>query len=283
MKQKRVLAVHDISCVGRCSLTVALPILSAAGLETSVLPTAVLSTHTGGFTGMTFRDLTQDLPEIFAHWKTLDITFDAIYTGYLGSDKQVALIEQLFDLFGSDQTLLVVDPVMGDDGKLYPGMPENMPQLMKKLCQKADMIVPNRTEAALMLGQAYKEEPLDRAAVEQMMQQLCRMTKASVVLTGIGLEQGRLGAAVYDAKTKQTTYPTAKRMPGSYHGTGDVYASALTGAVLCGHSLTESARIAAEYTQKSIEYTIPEGIERRYGVCFEKALPEYWQMLENEK
>ena len=143
--------------------------------------------------------------------------------------------------------------------------------------------MPNRTEAALMLGQAYKEEPLDRAAVEQMMQQLCRMTKASVVLTGIGLEQGRLGAAVYDAKTKQTTYPTAKRMPGSYHGTGDVYASALTGAVLCGHSLTESARIAAEYTQKSIEYTIPEGIERRYGVCFEKALPEYWELLENEK
>ena len=140
--------------------------------------------------------------------------------------------------------------------------------------------MPNRTEAALMLGQAYKEEPLDRAAVEQMMQQLCRMTKASVVLTGIGLEQERLGAAVYDAKTKQTTYPAAKRMPGSYHGTGDVYASALTGAVLCGHSLTESARIAAEYTQKSIEYTIPEGIERRYGVCFEKALPEYWQ---NEK
>ncbi len=206
MKQKRVLAVHDLSCVGRCSLTVALPILSAAGLEASALPTAVLSTHTGGFTGMTFRDLTQDLPAIFAHWKTLDLAFDAIYTGYLGSAEQVALVEQLFDAFRGEQTKIIVDPVMGDHGKLYPGMSEKMPQLMKTLCQKADVIVPNQTEAALMLGRPYLETP-DKAEVDDLMQALREMTQASVVLTGISPEEGKLGAAVYDRETGQTACP----------------------------------------------------------------------------
>lgn len=279
MKQKRVLAVHDISCVGRCSLTVALPILSAAGLETSVLPTAVLSTHTGGFTGMTFRDLTDDLPEIYRHWETLALQFDAIYTGYLGSSRQVALMVELIERFGQSATV-VVDPVMGDDGALYPAMPPEMPQLMRRLCEKADIIVPNRTEAALMLGQTYRPEPVDKEEIDRTMGQLREMTDASVVLTGVGLEQGRLGAAVYDAVTGLTTYPTARRMPGSYHGTGDVYASALTGAVLHGHDLSQAARIAAEFTQRSIEYTVPQGLERRYGVCFELALAEYIQALE---
>lgn len=206
MKQKRVLAVHDLSCVGRCSLTVALPILSAAGLEASALPTAVLSTHTGGFTGMTFRDLTQDLPAIFQHWKTLDLAFDAIYTGYLGSAEQVALVEQLFDAFRGEQTKIIVDPVMGDHGKLYPGMSEKMPQLMKWLCQRADVIVPNQTEAALMLGRPYLETP-DQAEVDDLMQALREMTRASVVLTGISPEEGKLGAAVYDRETGQTACP----------------------------------------------------------------------------
>lgn len=278
MKQKRVLAVHDISCVGRCSLTVALPILSAAGLETSVLPTAVLSTHTGGFTGMTMRDLTDDLPDIYRHWETLDLQFDAIYTGYLGSSRQVALMVELIERFGRRATV-VVDPVMGDDGALYPAMPREMPQLMRQLCEKADIIVPNRTEAALMLGRAYEPEPVDKEEIDRTMERLKHMTDASVVLTGVGLEEGRLGAAVYDAGTGATTYPTARRMPGSYHGTGDVYASALTGAVLRGHSLSDAARIAAKFTQRSIELTVPQGIERRYGVCFELALAAYIQAL----
>ena len=232
MKQKRVLAVHDLSCVGRCSLTVALPILSAAGLEASALPTAVLSTHTGGFTGMTFRDLTQDLPAIFAHWKTLDLAVDAIYTGYLGSAEQVALVEQLFDAFRGEQTKIIVDPVMGDHGKLYPGMSE-------------------------------------------------KMTQASVVLTGISPEEGKLGAAVYDRETGQTACPAAPHMPGSYHGTGDVYASALTGAYLAGKTLVQAAQIAADFTQQSIVETLPLGLETRYGVCFERALPQLLRALES--
>lgn len=280
MKQKRVLAVHDLSCVGRCSLTVALPILSAAGLEASALPTAVLSTHTGGFTGMTFRDLTQDLPAIFAHWKTLDLAFDAIYTGYLGSAEQVALVEQLFDAFRGEQTKIIVDPVMGDHGKLYPGMSEKMPQLMKTLCQKADVIVPNQTEAALMLSRPYLETP-DKAEVDDLMQALREMTQASVVLTGISPEEGKLGAAVYDRETGQTACPAAPHMPGSYHGTGDVYASALTGAYLAGKTLVQAAQIAADFTQQSIVETLPLGLETRYGVCFERALPQLLRALES--
>ena len=280
MKQKRVLAVHDLSCVGRCSLTVALPILSAAGLEASALPTAVLSTHTGGFTDMTFRDLTQDLPAIFAHWKTLDLAFDAIYTGYLGSAEQVALVEQLFDAFRGEQTKIIVDPVMGDHGKLYPGMSEKMPQLMKTLCQKADVIVPNQTEAALMLGRPYLETP-DKAEVDDLMQALREMTQASVVLTGISPEEGKLGAAVYDRETGQTACPAAPHMPGSYHGTGDVYASALTGAYLAGKTLVQAAQIAADFTQQSIVETLPLGLETRYGVCFERALPQLLRALES--
>ena len=273
-------AVHDLSCVGRCSLTVALPILSAAGLEASALPTAVLSTHTGGFTGMTFRDLTQDLPAIFAHWKTLDLAFDAIYTGYLGSAEQVALVEQLFDAFRGEQTKIIVDPVMGDHGKLYPGMSEKMPQLMKTLCQKADVIVPNQTEAALMLGRPYLETP-DKAEVDDLMQALREMTQASVVLTGISPEEGKLGAAVYDRETGQTACPAAPHMPGSYHGTGDVYASALTGAYLAGKTLVQAAQIAADFTQQSIVETLPLGLETRYGVCFERALPQLLRALES--
>ena len=280
MKQKRVLAVHDLSCVGRCSLTVALPILSAAGLEASALPTAVLSTHTGGFTGMTFRDLTQDLPAIFQHWKTLDLAFDAIYTGYLGSAEQVALVEQLFDAFRGEQTKIIVDPVMGDHGKLYPGMSEKMPQLMKWLCQRADVIVPNQTEAALMLGRPYLETP-DQAEVDDLMQALREMTRASVVLTGISPEEGKLGAAVYDRETGQSACPAAPHMPGSYHGTGDVYASALTGAYLAGKTLVQAAQIAADFTQQSIVETLPLGLETRYGVCFERALPQLLRALES--
>ncbi len=278
MKQKRVLAVHDLSCVGRCSLTVALPILSAAGLEASALPTAVLSTHTGGFTGMTFRDLTQDLPAIFQHWKTLDLAFDAIYTGYLGSAEQVALVEQLFDAFRGEQTKIIVDPVMGDHGKLYPGMSEKMPQLMKWLCQRADVIVPNQTEAALMLGRPYLETP-DQAEVDDLMQALREMTRASVVLTGISPEEGKLGAAVYDRETGQSACPAAPHMPGSYHGTGDVYASALTGAYMAGKMLVQAAQIAADFTQQSIVETLPLGLETRYGVCFERALPQLLRAL----
>ena len=147
-RQKRIAAIHDISCVGRCSLTVALPILSAAGYETSVLPTAVLSTHTGGFTGFTYRDLTEDISPIAAHWQSLGLHFDALYSGFLGSYAQIGLISGLIDTFKKSDTLVMVDPVMADDGKYYSVYSPDMAAGMKKLCAKADIITPNLTEAA---------------------------------------------------------------------------------------------------------------------------------------
>jgi pyridoxine kinase len=158
-RQKRVAAIHDISCFGRCSLTVALPIISSAGIECAVVPTAVLSTHTGGIDGYTFHDLTDEIMPIAKHWKSLDLEFDAIYTGYLGSFHQLDIVSSLFDLLGSNDTLKVVDPVMADNGVLYKSFPADFPKGMRKLCAKADIIVPNITEAVLMLDEPYQEGP----------------------------------------------------------------------------------------------------------------------------
>ena len=155
---KRVVTIQDISCLGKCSLTVALPIISAMGIETAVIPTAVLSTHTGGFTGYTFRDLTDDIPDITAHWKSMDLKFDAIYTGYLGSKRQVQIISELFDSFRNENNVTIVDPVLGDAGRYYKGFDDEFAGEMKKLCAKADYILPNMTEASFMLGLPYTEE-----------------------------------------------------------------------------------------------------------------------------
>ncbi len=278
-RQTRVLAVHDISCVGRCSLTVALPVLSAAGVETSVLPTAVLSTHTGGFTNMTFRDRTEDVPGILAHWKSLDLHFDAIYTGYLGSLAQAALIEDLFSQFGGEDTRVVVDPVMGDEGRLYAGISEKMPDAMRRLCQRADLIVPNLTEACLMLGQPYAPGPYQEEYIKEILLQLSGITKADIVLTGVMLDEQTLGAAVYQQKNELVEYAMTDRIPGYFHGTGDLFASALLGAWINGVSLGKAAQIAAQYTKKSIEATLPYHLDPKFGVCFEKEIPFYLQKL----
>ena len=159
---KRAVTIQDISCFGKCSLTVALPIISAMGIETAVIPTAVLSTHTGGFKGYTFRDLTGDIPQIASHWEKLGLSFDAIYTGYLGSPDQVQIVSDFFDSFGKEDNFIVVDPVMGDAGKLYAGFTDELVCGMRKLCAKADYIIPNMTEAALLLDIPYDENTDDR-------------------------------------------------------------------------------------------------------------------------
>ncbi|MDD2269941.1 MAG: pyridoxamine kinase, partial [Eubacteriales bacterium] len=199
--QKRIAAIHDISCFGRCSLTVALPIISAAGIETSAIPTAVLSTHTGGFSGYTFRDLTDDIMPIVKHWKKVGIDFDAIYTGYLGSFEQIDIISDIFDIYKKRGTFIAVDPVMGDHGKLYSLFPDNFPDGMKKLCAKADLIVPNMTEALLLLGESYKEGPYSKDYIISLLKRLSEIGAKQVVLTGVYLEDGKLGAASYDKGT----------------------------------------------------------------------------------
>lgn len=276
-KQKTALAVHDISCVGKCSLTVALPILSAAGIETSVLPTSVLSTHTGGFEGYTFHDLTSEIDPITRHWESLGLTFDAIYTGYLGSREQVTLMAALFDRFGKN-ALKLVDPVMADNGALYGGFASDFPQAMKTLCAKADVIVPNFTEAALMLGEPYVEGPYPKDYIEGLLHRLTAVCPGKIVLTGVFFDDTAVGAASYDPASGQVDYALAPRVPGYFHGTGDVFGSALLASLLAGQPLARSIQIAADFTADSIRKSDPDR-EKKYGVRFEAALPGLMKAL----
>lgn len=276
--QKRTLAIHDISCVGKCSLTVALPILSAAGLEASVLPTAVLSTHTGGFEGYTFRDLTEDITPIANHWKSLSLHVDAIYTGYLGSFDQLNLVKGLIRDFRGPDTVVLVDPVMADNGKLYPLFTMEFVAGMRELCTVADIIVPNLTEATLMLNEPYSEN-YTKADIEAILKKLSALGPKKVVLSGVSFTPDKLGAAAYNRDTDEISYYFADRIDGYYHGTGDVFGSALLAAVMNEKSLSESIRIAVEFTVGSIRRTWAAGTDIRYGVDFENEIPHLLRLL----
>lgn len=270
-KQKRALAIHDISCVGKCSLTVALPVLSAAGIETSVLPTSILSTHTGGFTGYTFRDLTEDIMPIADHWATLDLAFDAIYTGYLGSALQLELMKKLFVRFGKN-ALVMVDPVMADNGRLYAGFDAAFPAGMAELCKMADVIVPNLTEAVLMLNEPYVEGPYAEEYIKGILHRLGKAFGGQIVLTGVYFDETHLGTAYFDTNSGETGFIMNDLIDGYYHGTGDVFGSALLSGLLCDLSLKDAARTAVDFTVDAIKATEPTR-EPRYGVRFEAALP----------
>lgn len=269
---ERVVTIQDISCLGQCSLTVALPVISAFGVETAVIPTAVLSTHTGGFSDYTFLDLTQEIPRIAKHWQEQKFEFDCIYTGYVGSKEQIAYIANFFDVFKSKDCLVIVDPVMADKGKLYTGFPVDFPQYMSQLCAKADVILPNLTEAAFLLGKPYVESGYDQDYIESLVRELSSICKGNVVLTGVSFEPGKLGVAVYNKKIDNVHYYFSNRIDVSMHGTGDVYASSFVGSLVKGFSLEESAEIAVDFTVECIKQTLPYK-EHWYGVKFEKALP----------
>lgn len=279
MSDQKILTIQDISCVGQCSLTVALPILSAAGLETCILPSAILSTHTAGFSGYTFRDLTEDIPAIAAHWKKEGIAFDAVYTGYLGSTRQIAYVQDILRallLPGGDA---IVDPAMADNGKLYPAFDEAYVEAMKGLCFSADIILPNITEACFLTGTEYRES-YDEAYIEALLDKLESAGAKTVVLTGVGYREGRTGVAVREKG--ETRYYEHRRIAKGSHGTGDVYASAFVGALRRGFKAFDAARIAADYTVLCIENT--QGDESHwYGVKFEPMLPALIRMLEEQK
>lgn len=270
MSYKRVLTIQDISCVGQCSLTVALPILSACGLETAILPSAVLSTHTAGFSGFTVRDLTDDIPGINQHWQKEGIKFECIYTGYLGSTKQIDYVRNVFKTSGTPNCTKIVDPAMADNGKLYPAFDSAYVEKMKGLCSEADIIIPNITEACFLTGCEFKEE-YDHAYIDNLLEKLNKVSKAVVVLTGVGYRPGFTGVVVYD--NGKYEYYEHKKLAKSSHGTGDVYASAFVGAYMNGISCLESAKIAADYTVKCIEKTVDDD-SHWYGVKFELVLPD---------
>ena len=276
---KRVAAIHDISGFGKCSLTVALPVISAAGIETTVLPTAVLSTHTGGFTDFTYRDLTEDIQPIANHWKSLNIGFDAIYTGFLGSFAQLELMEHFFDTFRTKNNLILVDPVMADNGELYKIFSPDFAVGMRRLCTKADLIVPNLTEAALLLNEPYNSGPYTESYVIDTLKKLSDLGAKKVVLTGIFFDDKQLGAATYDVATNEIAYALANRIQGYYHGTGDLFASALLGALLNNFSLHEAANIAVRFTTAAIQKTADAGTDIRFGVNFEQSIPEFLRDL----
>lgn len=278
MTQKRVVAIHDISCLGKCSLTVALPIISAAGIETSVIPTAVLSTHTGGFKNYTSRDLSEDIVPIAKHWKGEGITADAIYTGYLCSKEQIYLTIEAQKLISRDDTVIITDPVMGDNGRLYNGFSPDYPDYMLKLCAMADIITPNITEAALMLGVKYREGPYNEDYINALLEGLFVITHSKIVLTGVCFDDRKIGAAIYDGETK--AYVFSERLNGMYHGTGDIFASTFVAALMNGRSLKASAQVAANFTAGCIKKTMEEKTDPRLGVNFESQIPNLIKYLE---
>lgn len=269
---KRIVTVQDISCLGKCSLTVALPIISAMGVEACVLPTAVLSTHTA-FKGFTFRDLTSDIKPIADHWKNEKIHFDAIYTGYLGSFEQIELMQKFIEDFGNADTITVVDPCMADNGALYSGFTQEFAFKMAKLCGRANVILPNMTEASFLLGIPYVEKGYDQDYVKKVLVDLAALGAEKVVLKGISFSEDKMGIASYDSKTQKFNWYFHKKMPQNFHGTGDIFASVVTGALMRGKSLEEAYTLAADFVVESIEQTLAEKDWHWYGVNFEKAIP----------
>lgn len=275
MEYKRILTIQDISCVGQCSLTVALPILSACGVETAILPSAILSTHTAGFSGFTFRDLTDDMPKIREHWEKENIKFDAIYTGYLGSIKQIDYVKEIMDTMGKEGLVKIVDPAMADNGKLYGLFDLDYVEAMKKLCREADILLPNITEVCFLADCEYKES-YDKEYIMDLLKKLTEMGAKSVVLTGVSYQEGKTGVVVYE--NCEYKYYEHKKISKGCHGTGDVYASAFTGAYVGGKDMLTSAKIAADYTVKCIENTIDDK-NHWYGVKFETALSDLIEMI----
>ena len=277
MPYKRILTIQDISCVGQCSMTVALPILSACGHETCILPTALLSTHTGGFSMPHIRDLTDDLPPVQAHWQKENITFDAIYTGYLGSTRQIDYVSDIFDATAAEGCVKVVDPAMADNGNLYPGFDAAFVEAMKGLCAKADYIVPNITESCFLTGMEYKTE-YDEAYIDTMLEKLTALGCKNVILTGVSYRKGFTGILVLENGLKR--YYEHEMLPNSCHGTGDIYASAFVGALVRGKDALTAAKIAADYTMACIRATAEEE-NHWYGAKFEPVLGKLIRLLED--
>ena len=270
---KKLLTIQDISCFGQCSLTVALPVISACGIETVVLPSAVLSTHTGGFTNYTFRDLTDDIPAIEKSWLANGLSFDAFYTGYV-CENQIPPILAVMEHCAAPGALRIVDPAMADRGRLYAGFSDDFPRKMAKLCRGADYLLPNLTEAALLTASECKLDGYDQKYIETLIGRLHELGAKNVILTGVSFDPGRIGCAVSDGK--RVEYDFNAKLKQCPHGTGDLFASVFCGALMRGKPALEAASIAADTVSLAIQAT-PDG--HWWGVCFEKVIPQLVEML----
>ncbi|MDD6159953.1 MAG: pyridoxamine kinase [Oscillospiraceae bacterium] len=273
MERKRVLTVQDISCVGQCSMTVALPILSACGVEACPLPTAVLSTHTGGFGRPHIRSLAEDMMPMALHWREQGIYFDAILVGYLGSAEEIGHILSVAEQLTAPEGKLIVDPAMGDHGMLYSGFDSEYVSAMKPLCAGADYLLPNLTEACLLTGEAYREH-YDREWVEMLADRLLDIGCKAVILTGVSFDELHTGVLMKDGKNSE--YYAHRRLKGSCHGTGDIFAAVFTGMLARGETPERAVKAAAGYVLSCMELTAREN-RRGYGVMFEALLPKLFQ------
>ncbi len=275
----RVLAINDISCVGKCSLTVALPIIAASGVTCDILPTAILSTHTGGFSGYTFRDLSEDIPAIIAHWKSLSLQYDIIISGYLGSIRQIEMVKTIKRELLREGGLMIVDPVMGDNGVLYSHFDHDFVQEMKGLCAEADIIVPNLTEACYLTDTDYAAVgERDYPAILKKLQALCPAPS----VTGCDVKKdGKVYSSVFYTNDagKFQSFATDK-IEGAFHGAGDVYASALVGCLARGISTDKAVEIAATFTTESIRQTAADKTQARYGLNSESQMLPYLEALD---
>lgn len=276
---KRVASIQDISCLGRCSLTVALPVLSAMGVECAVIPTAVLSTHTI-FPDFTCRDLTEEILPIARHWKSQNLSLNAICSGYLASPQQAEAVCEAFDLLRSEDTVIVVDPAMADHGKLYKPFASDFPQEMKKVCARADVLLPNLTEACLLADTPYRQE-MDEPFVRSLLQKLSELAP-QVVLTGVSFDDHHLGAMTYDRKTGRFFSYFNEKIPKTFHGTGDLFTATVLGSMIRGSSLEEAVTLAVDFTLECIRSTCADPSAQWYGVEFEKALPWLIRKMQKE-
>ncbi len=268
---KRIATIQDISCFGKCSLTVALPLISACGVEACPIPTAVLSTHTGGFEGFTIHDLTDEITPIADHWKKLDLHFDGIYTGYLGSPEQLKIVSDFIDNFKKDNTIVFIDPVMGDHGKLYAGFDESFAKKMVSLVKKADIIAPNLTEVSYLLGEEYRED-FTVEEIKDMLIRLSELGSETVIITGVRRGDS-LGVMAYESSKNTFTEYFRERIPDTFHGTGDVFASVCSSALVKGFSVEEAIILATDFVVECICHTAEDKQNHWYSVKFEECIP----------
>lgn len=271
----RIAAIHDISGFGKCSLTVALPIISATGAECVCLPTALLSTHTGEFTGYTFKDLSDEMLPIAHHWRKVGVEFDGVYSGYLAGAQQAELLKRAIEILRTEKTKIIVDPVMADNGRYYSNFGDEMCWAFKDLCREADIITPNITEAAFMTGIPYCAGTHSEEYISSLLQGLAQICSGIIALTGVRTNAGSIGAVAYSPKTGARHCAVRPVREGAFHGTGDVFASAFSALLLRGAGLADATETAIMLVGDSIERTVRRETPRRNGVDFEGALPKY--------
>ncbi|MBR2685321.1 MAG: pyridoxamine kinase [Erysipelotrichaceae bacterium] len=276
---KRIIAINDISCLGRCSLTVILPVISSCGIECTVLPTALLSSHTGGLDGYTFRDLSSDIPSIVDQWVRLHVDSAAIYCGYLADPAQAEVVLDAIHQLKQNGTLIFVDPVMGDHGKLYSNITPDMVAAMEKICREADVLVPNMTEAHQLLGKEFREGPYHREYIGKLLREFQnRYPQAETIFSGVMVNEHEIGCAYLD-EGKETII-LHRKLEGEYHGTGDIFASVLLSGIVNGLSLKKAIRTAGEFVADCIEITMQENQDEKYGVLFESLLHTLKERME---